>query len=264
MSNDDSAGDATAAPPSATDAFPYTVTEEMRSSHPFLDALNDQPLPEHHVPTLASNVLRRASSVMRRSVDGRRSTDGKASERKGAAGNGDENGGSPQKSADDPTSGTILGKIKSKVAGKAAGQSNEDEDNSAVASLSFQNPWPSFHQPGILDILRGIHWGIPPEYNEALKRSKGKLADETWDTVEVKTPDFTEPEALRQGNAVQVTWLGHATTLLRIPGIDPNSGRSFNILFDPIFSERCSPSQSAGPIRLTPAPCKVEDLPRER
>ncbi|KAN0060083.1 hypothetical protein ACQY0O_008056 [Thecaphora frezii] len=37
--------------------------------------------------------------------------------------------------------------------------------------------------------------------------------------------------------------------------------RSVNILFDPIFSERCSPSQSAGPQRFTRAPCQVDDLP---
>ncbi|KAI9094416.1 beta-lactamase superfamily domain-containing protein [Phlyctochytrium arcticum] len=34
-----------------------------------------------------------------------------------------------------------------------------------------------------------------------------------------------------------------------------------NILCDPIFSHRCSPSQWVGPARFTPPPCKLEDLP---
>lgn len=246
----------------ASSSFPYSVTEEMRSEHPFLDALHDQPLPEHHVTTLAAGVVRRASSMVRKSLDGRRSTDVRRStSRSGPPKPDADNAAPPQKSVDDPQSMTIRSKLQEKVAGKPAEKTKQDK--SPVTSLTFQNPWPSFRQTGIIDIMRGLHWGITPEYREALERSKGQLADETWDDVVVRTPDFTEPEALKKGKAVQVTWLGHATTLLRIPGIDRDSGRSFNILFDPIFSERCSPSQMAGPARFTPAPCKVEDLPRE-
>ena len=51
----------------------------------------------------------------------------------------------------------------------------------------------------------------------------------------------------------QFTWLGHASVLLQVNGV--------NILFDPIFSDRCSPSQIAGPKRFTKAPCQVADLP---
>ncbi len=73
-------------------------------------------------------------------------------------------------------------------------------------------------------------------------------------------------------DAARVTWLGHASTLLQLPPLSSSSSaspphaatgsigddkedvstRSINILFDPIFSERCSPSQSAGPQRFTP------------
>lgn len=43
--------------------------------------------------------------------------------------------------------------------------------------------------------------------------------------------------------------------------IDNVRERSINILFDPVFSKRCSPSQTVGPVRFTEAPCKPEDLP---
>lgn len=33
------------------------------------------------------------------------------------------------------------------------------------------------------------------------------------------------------------------------------------ILFDPIWSDRASPHQSAGPRRRLPPPCELEDLP---
>lgn len=46
-----------------------------------------------------------------------------------------------------------------------------------------------------------------------------------------------------------VTWLGHASVLSQWDG--------WNILADPIFSERCSPSQWFGPKRLRPAPIDV-------
>ena len=50
-----------------------------------------------------------------------------------------------------------------------------------------------------------------------------------------------------------VTWIGHATVLLRVAGK--------NMLIDPIFSERASPVPFAGPKRIAPLPIDVPDLP---
>lgn len=48
-------------------------------------------------------------------------------------------------------------------------------------------------------------------------------------------------------------WLGHATTLVRMNGL--------NVLTDPIFSDRASPFRFAGPKRCMPAPVGIEGLP---
>ncbi|MCZ7565829.1 MAG: MBL fold metallo-hydrolase [Burkholderiales bacterium] len=50
-----------------------------------------------------------------------------------------------------------------------------------------------------------------------------------------------------------VTWIGHATLLVRIGGL--------NLLTDPQFSERASPLAFAGPRRVVPPAIALEDLP---
>lgn len=64
-------------------------------------------------------------------------------------------------------------------------------------------------------------------------------------------PDLAYLSANR--NDTTVTWIGHATLLLQIKGI--------NILTDPHFSERASPVDFAGPKRVVPAAMKIEELP---
>ncbi|KAI9026800.1 beta-lactamase superfamily domain-containing protein, partial [Hyaloraphidium curvatum] len=51
---------------------------------------------------------------------------------------------------------------------------------------------------------------------------------------------------------IAATWLGHACFLLQLGGL--------NVLADPCCSERCSPSQWAGPKRIRPLPCGLEEL----
>ncbi len=51
-----------------------------------------------------------------------------------------------------------------------------------------------------------------------------------------------------------VTWIGHASVLVRLAGQ--------NILFDPIFPERASPLGFAGPRRVVPLPIDIPELPR--
>jgi N-acyl-phosphatidylethanolamine-hydrolysing phospholipase D len=51
-----------------------------------------------------------------------------------------------------------------------------------------------------------------------------------------------------------ITWIGHATLLIQIDGV--------NILTDPQWSERASPVSWGGPRRLSPPGLAFEDLPR--
>jgi N-acyl-phosphatidylethanolamine-hydrolysing phospholipase D len=53
--------------------------------------------------------------------------------------------------------------------------------------------------------------------------------------------------------AATVTWIGHATLLVQLDGV--------NVLTDPQFSERASPVDFAGPRRLNPPGVSFEDLP---
>jgi L-ascorbate metabolism protein UlaG (beta-lactamase superfamily) len=72
-----------------------------------------------------------------------------------------------------------------------------------------------------------------------------------WNLPAVKT----DPAELRapEGNP-SVTWIGHATVLVRLAG--------HTMLFDPIFSERASPLPTIGPKRIVPLPIDIDDLPK--
>jgi L-ascorbate metabolism protein UlaG (beta-lactamase superfamily) len=51
-----------------------------------------------------------------------------------------------------------------------------------------------------------------------------------------------------------LTWIGHSTFLLRLPGL--------NIITDPVFSNRCSPVSFAGPKRVRKPGIALQDLPK--
>jgi len=53
---------------------------------------------------------------------------------------------------------------------------------------------------------------------------------------------------------IQCTWIGHASMLVQMEGV--------NILTDPVWSERCSMVQFAGPKRIRPTPCTLKELPK--
>jgi len=60
-------------------------------------------------------------------------------------------------------------------------------------------------------------------------------------------------ELRANGHEPTVTWVGHATLLIQIDGV--------NVLTDPHFGERTSPLSFAGPRRLVPPGIAFDDLP---
>jgi N-acyl-phosphatidylethanolamine-hydrolysing phospholipase D len=64
-------------------------------------------------------------------------------------------------------------------------------------------------------------------------------------------PSIVHP-VLSHGEA-RITWVGHATFLLQLPGL--------NILTDPVWSKRVSPVQFLGSARFTPAVPALDELP---
>lgn len=70
-------------------------------------------------------------------------------------------------------------------------------------------------------------------------------------TVPVQKPSFIQS---RDTQRLRATWLGHACYFVEFPG-------GLRVLFDPVFSERCSPFSWLGPKRYTEVPCQIEDIP---
>lgn len=54
---------------------------------------------------------------------------------------------------------------------------------------------------------------------------------------------------------IQLTWMGHASVLIQVNGC--------TILTDPVFSQRCAPTQWSGPKRVRQPPCSIADLFRK-
>lgn len=70
------------------------------------------------------------------------------------------------------------------------------------------------------------------------------------ENLPVFEPDFSKATA----QDVTITWLGHSSSLIQMHGK--------NILVDPVFRERSSPVQWAGPERFTEPSVTINDLPQ--
>ena len=151
---------------------------------------------------------------------------------------------------------------------EAAGQEDK-ELGDGWDKIEIMTPdwgWPQAELKKEVDHIRAEETAEHPDHT--VQKQGGGEPD--YKTQEKPLQEWKDPKK-HSRSAVRVTWLGHASTLLQLPPLSSSAGggagkedvrsRSINILFDPIFSERCSPSQSAGPQRFTPAPCAVDDLP---
>jgi N-acyl-phosphatidylethanolamine-hydrolysing phospholipase D len=110
--------------------------------------------------------------------------------------------------------------------------------------------------------------GFRNNYVEAVTKSLGDLLRWQLDRIRNHLPpkpamptpqvaadlDFVRRNALAGPEMIPaVTWIGHATMLVQASGL--------NVLTDPVFSNRVSPVQFAGPSRAQAPGIALEDLP---
>ncbi|HEX5142823.1 MAG TPA: MBL fold metallo-hydrolase [Mycobacterium sp.] len=76
----------------------------------------------------------------------------------------------------------------------------------------------------------------------------GRSAGRPDAPIPLAVPELAGPAA-----DLAVSWFGHSSVLIEIDG--------HRVLADPVWSRRCSPSQTVGPQRLHPVPVELEALP---
>jgi N-acyl-phosphatidylethanolamine-hydrolysing phospholipase D len=107
----------------------------------------------------------------------------------------------------------------------------------------FRNPWPEAAGD---DALRRRIWRVALEW--VLDRHP---PDPPAGGLSAFTPALVSSH--EDEGPVRVTWVGHATALIQLPGL--------NLLTDPVWSDRSSPVGFAGPHRFVPAVPALEELP---
>ncbi|HZD03684.1 MAG TPA: hypothetical protein VE173_02165, partial [Longimicrobiales bacterium] len=105
------------------------------------------------------------------------------------------------------------------------------------AGGGFRNPWAPHPADETATRSGGfLRW--------RLERLRGDLApDPPGGAIPTSRPQVVDPRlpAKRSEGELHTTWVGHATFLLQLPGL--------NLLTDPIWSRRASPTQRLGPAR---------------
>nr|WP_229699692.1 MBL fold metallo-hydrolase [Streptomyces kronopolitis] len=110
------------------------------------------------------------------------------------------------------------------------------------ADGQFRNPAPTGRPPK----------GAALEMARAQLSREGRLRRAPIGPIPVHRPTAEEwgrPPA----SGLRLTWMGHSSVLAEIDGR--------RVLFDPVWGERCSPFDWAGPKRLHPVPVGLDELP---
>jgi len=106
----------------------------------------------------------------------------------------------------------------------------------------FRNPWPFAQMHGFLDFLK---WSL-------IERPRNPRRPDPDPRVFVRVaPAYTVPRGAP--DLLTITWIGHTSFLIQIGGL--------NLLTDPVWSDRASPVQFAGPRRWVPPAVDFDRLP---
>lgn len=116
----------------------------------------------------------------------------------------------------------------------------------------MKNPFYTGPQTDHFDGQRFFNPGLPPSDKSLgdLLRWKASSKATPWPDL---VPAFIAPTPPTQSDALRITHIGHASTLLQVAG--------HNLLIDPVFSERCSPFPFTGPKRHNPPGLPFDQLP---
>lgn len=106
----------------------------------------------------------------------------------------------------------------------------------------FRNPWPNGELHGFKEFLR---W----RFGE--RRNQPRVPSPPYGSLPTQRARIVTPRAAAGHRSV--TWIGHSSTLLQIGPL--------NVLTDPVWSERASPVQWAGPRRIMPPAVDFDALP---
>jgi N-acyl-phosphatidylethanolamine-hydrolysing phospholipase D len=117
----------------------------------------------------------------------------------------------------------------------------------------FDNPWPTWEDRSFADLVRWqgerFRAGIPADGWLSFSRSPTKADFKRAFPAQV--PDTAVLASPPKEGTVRALWIGHATVLAQLGNV--------TALFDPVFAERASPVQFAGPRRVTAPALLPED-----
>jgi len=125
------------------------------------------------------------------------------------------------------------------------------------AAFSAWKPSNFYYKGPKSDHYNGVNFfnpeGVAPrKLSEVLKwQLQGGKAK--WPDEYPSAFDKAKPDARVNGNDIKITMIGHATLLVQVAGL--------NFITDPVFVERASPVQFAGPKRVNLPGVRYEDLP---
>lgn len=122
----------------------------------------------------------------------------------------------------------------------------------STANDAYDPARPHHRPDGFVNLHPSAHGEDEPSFLRwQWERWQADLPPDQPSRIPRVTPDV---ESLHRASGdVTVTWLGHASALWQVGGL--------NLLTDPHFSERASPVTFAGPRRLTPPPLRLDQLP---
>jgi L-ascorbate metabolism protein UlaG (beta-lactamase superfamily) len=111
---------------------------------------------------------------------------------------------------------------------------------------------PNFHDGVFVNLEPpSVHIGPEQQRNILWEIISGRNEARPAAEIPLDTPEPLAFEA--PAGQIAVSWFGHSTALLEIDG--------YRVLTDPVWSERCSPSDVIGPGRMHPPPVSLEALP---